>query len=111
MIPGIEHDFGGGRVYVIPPLTLVSLELMQDRISAVEISSAIDPGSIKTVIDVTYAALKRNYPDLTRTEVGELLDIGNFHEVMAKVLDVAGVMRKSQSAGERTPQPGSPSAG
>ena len=47
----------------------------------------------KTIVDATHAALKRNYPDLTRADVAELVDLGNMVEVIQSVMDVAGVKR------------------
>jgi len=94
-IPGIELDFGGGQIRLVPPLALGDLELLQDRIQAMQAAgSAVNKESIGTVIDATHAALKRNYPEVTREEVGELVDVGNMFEVMQALLDVAGVLRK-----------------
>ncbi|ENT1749659.1 hypothetical protein CAA71_002200, partial [Neisseria gonorrhoeae] len=46
------------------------------------------------------AALKRNYPDLTREEAADLIDIGNMNEVFAAVMDVSGLKRREQEAAQ-----------
>lgn len=97
LIPGIEYDFGGGRVYTVPPLSLGALERLQKRIEALQGVTALDPASVKTVIDAAHSALKRNYPDMTIDEVAELVDVGNMHDVVACVMDVAGVRRKAEA--------------
>jgi hypothetical protein len=99
MIPGIEFDFGGGRRYVVPPLALGDLELYQERIAAIQGLQMLDPVAVKTVLDVTHAALSRNYPEMTRDQVGQLIDVGNMDEVLACVLDAGGIKRKMLAAG------------
>ena len=111
LIPGIEKDFGGGRVYVIPPLSLGALELLQDRMAELPSLTSTDPAAIKTIIDATHMALKRNYPELTREEVGELVDVGNTGEVYECLMDVAGIKRKAQEAERGNAQAKSPLLG
>jgi hypothetical protein len=98
MIPGVEYDFGGGRVYMIAPLSLGALQLMQDRLAALPTLSSIDPVAVKTMIEAAHLALQRNYPDITVQEVGELLDVSNIADVYECLLDAAGVRRKAQEA-------------
>lgn len=62
--------------------------------------NAADAGQISTVIDCAHAALKRNYPDLTREEAADLIDIGNMNEVFAAVMDVSGLKRREQEAAQ-----------
>jgi hypothetical protein len=90
LIPGIQFP---GRDWIIPPLSLGDLEVMQNRIAALE-KGAIDKETVRTVIDATFAALKRNYPDLSREDVAGALDLGNMMDVIAAVMDVSGVRRK-----------------
>lgn len=97
--PGIEFDFGGGQVMVIPPLALGDLEMLQDRLASLQLST-LDAKSIGTVIDATHAALQRNYPDTTRAQVASWIDVANFAEVIQCVMDVAGLRRKEQHAGK-----------
>ncbi|OQS41131.1 hypothetical protein [Chromobacterium haemolyticum] len=90
-----------GKAYVIPPLNLAALEQLQDRLE--QFDGGIGKESISTVLDATTAALKRNYPDLTRDQVAELVDVANMAEVMEAIMDVSGLKRKAQEV-EGQPQ-------
>lgn len=103
LIPGIEYDFGGGRVYTVPPLSLAALQRLQKKLEALQQASALDPASIGTVIDAAHSALKRNYPEMTPEEAAELVDVGNMHDVVACVMDVAGVRRKAEAEAKNRP--------
>lgn len=94
-VPGIEMPFAGQK-YVIPPLSLGALEQLQDRLSAWD--GTIKPETVSTVIDATHAALRRNYPEITRVEVADMVDMANMAEVMQAVMDVSGLRRKEIEA-------------
>ncbi|MGS0922131.1 hypothetical protein ACR30T_00235 [Neisseria gonorrhoeae] len=97
-IKGVTVELNGAD-YVIPPIALGALEQLQERIGSFD-GNAADAGQISTVIDCAHAALKRNYPDLTREEAADLIDIGNMNEVFAAVMDVSGLKRKEQEAAQ-----------
>lgn len=100
MIKGIPFELLG-TTYIIPPLNLSALEAMQDKLEAFE--GGTDGKSITTVIDATLSALKRNYPEMTRDQVADMLDVGNMQDVMQAVMDVSGLKRKALEAGEAKP--------
>jgi hypothetical protein len=89
-VPGIEHIFAGGKVLVIPPLALGDLEQLLDPINDV-MNGAMDKAAIGTVIDAAHAALRRNYPELERAEVGNLIDLRNMQEVLHAVMNASGM--------------------
>lgn len=97
-IKGVTVELNGTD-YVIPPIALGALEQLQERIGTFD-GNAMDAKQISTVIDCAHAALKRNYPDLTREEVADLIDIGNMNEVFTAVMDVSGLKRKEQEAAQ-----------
>lgn len=90
---GIPYDFGG-RVLVIPPLSLGAMEKMQDRLTSVR-DGRVDQEAIAATIETVHAALKRNYPDMTREEVADLIDLENMQAAMACAMDVGGLKRKA----------------
>jgi hypothetical protein len=98
-VKGISFAFNNEDVLVVPPLTIGLLEQLQQRISEVE-GNAADPKQIATIIDTVHAALLRNYPEMTRDQVGALIDLGNMNEVFACVMDVSGMKRKALAEGE-----------
>lgn len=110
MIPGVELELSDGKTYIFPPLPLASLELLQKELG--EFEGAASPA---TIIRVALHSLKRNYPQITRTDLsgivkevdGEvviekppLIDVSNMLEVMEAVMDISGVKRKEQLAGK-----------
>ena len=97
-IKGVTVELNGAN-YVIPPIALGALEQLQSRISKFD-GNVQDAKQIATVIDCAHAALRRNYPEMTREEVADLIDIGNMGEVFAAVMDVSGLKRKEQEAAQ-----------
>ena len=83
----------GGTDYVLPPISLGALEQLQSNISKFS-GDVMDATQITTVIDAAHASLLRNYPGITRTEVADMIDVGNMSDVFAAVMDVSGLKRK-----------------
>ena len=100
MIKGIKMELGG-TVYVVPPLSLGAIETMQDRIGKFTAGASLE--SVGTVIDALHSALSRNYPEMTREQVSDLVDLGDMQEVMEAIMDVGGLKRKSLEPGEAQP--------
>lgn len=105
-VKGITLDFSGRRM-VVPPLSLGALEQLQERLAAFS-GDISDPDQVRTVIDSAHAALRRNYPDMTRIDVAEAIGLENMLEVMEAVMDVSGMKRK---AAETLPPQGSAAPG
>lgn len=91
----------GGESFVIPPLSLGALEQLQSRVADFK-GDIRDKEQVATVIDAAHAALKRNYPAITRDEIADMIDVGNMAEVFEAVMDVSGLKRKAIEAGEVT---------
>lgn len=96
----------GEQTFIVPPLALGALEQLQDRVASFN-GDIRDAAQVATVIDAGHAALKRNYPEITREEVADLIDVGNMAEVFEAVMDVSGLKRKALASGE-APEPGNP---
>lgn len=84
----------GGMDYILPPISLGALEQLQAGVAAFN-GDVTDGKQVSTVIDSALASLKRNYPDITREQVADMIDIGNMADVFAAVMDVSGLKRKS----------------
>lgn len=97
-IPGVEFPFPG-KPLVIPPLALGDLEQLLDRINLV-MAGSMDKDSIATVIDATHAALLRNYPDMERKEVADLLDLRNMRDALDAVMGASGLEVSEPAPGE-----------
>lgn len=92
-IKGIEVEMGG-TVRVVPPLNLNSLEQLQTRLAG--FTGGMDQESISIIKDAAYAALKRNYPEITMEVIAEELDVSNMNEVFLAIMDVSGLRRKAK---------------
>lgn len=97
MIKGTEVDLGG-TTYIVPPLNLAALERFQDRLE--NYTGGLDRESVSFVVEVAYAAIKRNYPDMTIDQLKELIDLGNIQQVFEAVMNVSGLVARSAPAGE-----------
>lgn len=97
-VRGVFFDFGNGAGLIIPPLNLKALESLGDGLSNIESGNALS--QLRVVVDATYLSLKRNYPEIEREEIAEMIDLGNMVEVLQCVMDVSGLKRKAQEAAE-----------
>lgn len=107
-VKGVPFEFGD-LTLIIPPLSLGAMEQLQERLAGMS-EDLTSPEYVGTVIDTLHAALKRNYPEITREEVANLIDLENMQAAMACAMDVAGLKRKSLEA-EQGEEPGKRSAG
>lgn len=95
-VKGIPFPFGD-LTLVIPPLSLGAMEQLQDRLAGMD-EDLTSPEYVGTVIDTLHAALKRNYPDMTRADVADMIDLENMQEAMSCAMDVGGLKRKALEA-------------
>ena len=100
-VKGISYAFNNEETLVIPPIALGALEQLQKSILGFK-GDVRDSSQLATVIDVAHASLKRNYPEITRDQVGELIDINNFIEVFECVMSISGMQKKGDEPGEAT---------
>lgn len=103
-IKGVNVEFSDGKTLVVPPLTLGAVELLQDRLATFK--GGLDKDSIALAVDATLMALQRNYPDMTRERVADLVDLSNMSDVMEAVMDVSGLKRKAQASSGEAPAGG-----
>ncbi len=94
-ILGVKVAIGGDN-FIVPPLNLKSLRLMQDRLA--NFKGGFDPASTEIVVDAAYAALLRNYPEISKDWLEENIDVANMQEIMESVMDASGLKRKAQEA-------------
>lgn len=92
MISGIQVKLGD-VVYQMPTLSLGALEFYGKDLQKLLDGENVMTGSI-VVIDAAHAALKRNYPDITRDTVAAGVDLETITEVVAALLDFGGLKRK-----------------
>lgn len=85
-----------GQPWYFAPLSLGSLELLMPKLQN------FSEDDIGTVIDVAHKSLKRNYPEISRADVGDMIYMDQLQEVMGAVMSVSGLKGKEgdQPAGE-----------
>jgi len=82
-----------GQPFVFAPLSLGAVEKLLPALQG------FSPNDVGTVIDVAHKSLKRNYPDITRDDVADMLYIDQLEEVMSVVMSASGLKGNSQSSG------------
>lgn len=89
----------GDELYRIPPLAFRSVVELQDDVAGLrEMGARPSPEQMNVVARIVHSAMARNYPALTIEEVLDMLDLGNYQEVLSAVLRVAGFKKDSGAA-------------
>ena len=102
MYKGIKHTFDNGEEYIIPPVSIGTLDILEEEYGKMTTWGVTTDRKLMT--DTIYAAMKRNYPDLTEAKFkNELVDFGNMIELMNYAMDSGSAIRKAREAGESKP--------
>ena len=108
MIDGVKINLGGTE-YTVPPLSLAQVKKHQAALDDFRASNGgLDEKGMETVVEVIHAAISRNYQNVTKQNLEEWLDLGNWDKVWYAVMGISG-FNKAGGEGEATP--GSPSTG
>lgn len=95
MIDGVNLTIGG-RDFTVPPLNLKALKKLTPTIqSIVDAGDDLSLAQLDAIVDVVHTALARNYPDLSRDEVEELLDVVNMEPTIRAVLEASGLTKRA----------------
>ncbi|MDO7501848.1 hypothetical protein Q5X76_14340 [Acinetobacter baumannii] len=81
-----------GQPFVFAPLSLGAVEKLLPALQAFK------PDDVGSVIDVAFKSLKRNYPDITRDDVADMIYMDQLTEVMEAVMSVSGLKGNDDSA-------------
>lgn len=99
MIEGIKINLGGTE-YIVPPLNFKSLKRLQPIIESLsQIDITMTDKQIDDIAEIVHAAISRNYPDFTKEQILDVLDLGNIGPILASILGASGV--KKVLLGER----------
>ena len=97
---GIEFTFSNGETYVLAPLAINSMINLGDKIKALSKMEGFDVNCFKSIVEITFHSLKRNYPDITAETIGdELVDMANCHKVFDVIMNIAGYIAKKNNGG------------
>lgn len=111
VIPTPRHDglvvHMDGRDWTIPPLTLAQLRGNQDHLRKVlEITPFSTPEEMDPAIHMIHLAMTRNYPELTREGLEDMLDLGNVGRVWLAICAMSGLERSKEAPAEGEAQAG-----
>ncbi len=97
MIDGTEIKMGG-ETYTVPPLNFKRLRKLQPLLSKLNTTDArnMSDGQFDSAVEIVHLALTRNYPDLEREKVEELLDLKNLPFVMAAIMGQSGLVQQGE---------------
>jgi hypothetical protein len=91
----------GLEQYRIPPLSFGALKELAPKFELAQQDDAPADQRFDAVLDVVTLALQRNYPGMTKADVSDLIDTGNFMAVFHTIARIAGMMRaQGESPGE-----------
>lgn len=95
----------GGREFVMPPLTLKHLRLHGPIITGLQAMTDVpDAEQCDGILTLLTAALSRNYPDLTREDLEDLVDVVNLKPAFLAMVGQSGMTQvKAGEVGEVTP--------
>ena len=100
----------GDETFVVPPLTLGAFEDHGDALRAFDGSPSKD--NVRLVVDPLTSALKRNYPEITREKVRDLVDLSTMSQAMFALMSVSGATEapEGNTVATATGGTGSPSS-
>ena len=99
----------GTEEYKVPALGFQAVIELQDKVKGLaEIGTAPTPEQADTVSEIVWRALRRNYPEIAKADVVDMLDLSNFQPVVSAVLNVSGFQRAKagESPGEASASTG-----
>lgn len=88
----------GDEMYRVPPLSFRSLQELADEVEGLQNMTRPTPAQMTTIEKIVHAALVRNYPDMTLTTVSDMMDVGNYEQVLSAALSIAGFTRARGTA-------------
>lgn len=88
----------GGRVYTLPPCNLATLRRHAkaiDQFSRLSAGDIFGEAEVDVVLNITFEALRRNYPDITPEFVAEHVAVDTMMFFFQAAMDASGLMRKA----------------
>jgi hypothetical protein len=101
----------GGEAYKVPPLSFLAVQELADKVESLRSMDGGRPtaSQMQTVCEIVHTAMARNYPSMKVADVAEMIDLGNYAEVLGAVLAIGGFEKRTDAPGEVMPD--APSTG
>lgn len=99
LIDGVTITMGGAE-YIVPPLTFRQLRALQKNIETLgKVESSISSDQMESICTLVYTALSRNYPKFKKSDLEDLLDLGNVGKIIGAIMGVSGLEKSGEAAG------------
>jgi len=87
----------GDEAYRIPPLGFLQIQEFGEDVASLDKIEGNRPSNeqMQTIFRIVHAAMSRNYPDLTVEEVADMIDLGNYTQILIVVLAISGFEKRS----------------
>lgn len=92
----------GGAEYTVPPLTLGAIRRLMPRINAMSGAKdgTLNGDMLDAISEVAHAALVRNYPEMTRETLDDLIDLKNVQSLTMAIMGASGLVQVKADQGE-----------
>lgn len=89
----------GDEAYRIPPLAFRAVQELAPEIEVLrEVVGTPTGDQMGAVEKIVHAAISRNYPSLKLNDVSDMLDLGNYAQVLGAVLLIGGFKKAPDDA-------------
>ena len=89
----------GNKELVVPPLNFKILRKIQPKLQQLTtVGQVPDDEQIDSILEVVHLAVSRNYPEMTREELEELVDLGNLPAIIGAIMGVSGLEKRMGEA-------------
>ncbi len=90
----------GGKEFEVLPLSFKAVRQLKPQLTQLaNMDSVPTDEQITAITDIVHRALSRNYPDITRDEIEDLIDLGNVRHVIPAIMGVSGLIKGEAGAG------------
>ncbi len=100
MLAGVEITLGA-RTFIAPPLSRAAFKRFGTALAAMSRAELDQDAVLDVMFDVVFAALQRNYPELTQAEFDDLAD----HLTIAEPFSVVMTGSRPPAKGEAPASP------
>jgi hypothetical protein len=86
----------GEEQWQVPPLAFGAVVSLQDDVENLkELASGgrPTPAQMDIVTRIVHSAVARNYPSVSQADIAEMIDLGNYMEVLSAVLNISGFVK------------------
>lgn len=93
-----------GKEWIVPALNFKAIRKLRSQIealAAMPLTASISDEQIDVVVEIIFTALTRNYPDLTKPEVEEMLTLANMKSIVSAIMGVSGFVSGGAEADGR----------